>query len=206
MVKTDLTGKILYTLGNVDKESDTAQKFDFVNPTDVAVAPNGDIYIVDGYGSFKMHRFDKNFRFIKTIGTKGKAHGEFSNNHGVWINTLKKEPELYVADRGNSRIEVYSLEMEYKRTHGEVRKPCCFYQHDGLLWIPDLQKRITVYDADDKVAAQLGDSQGVDEKQIEQHPDKFAQPHALCLSSTGDLYVVEWLPYGRVRKFKHTPV
>src|SRR5581483_8249783 len=49
--KTDLKGKVLYTIGNVEKETSTSQKFGFVNPTDVAVAANGDIYIVDGYGS-----------------------------------------------------------------------------------------------------------------------------------------------------------
>ncbi|MGC4005686.1 MAG: hypothetical protein QM811_22230 [Pirellulales bacterium] len=206
VVKTDLAGKILYQLGNVEKESDTSQKLDLTNPTDVAVAPNGDIYIVDGYGSQKLHRFDKNFKHIKTIGGKGKDHGQFSTNHGVWINTLKKEPELYIADRANNRLEVFSPELEYKRTIEDVRNPCCFYQHEGQLWIPELNKRVTILDVDDKVVAHLGDGTGIDPKTIEDHPDKFATPHALTLSSTGDLYILEWLPYGRVRKFKHTPV
>ncbi len=105
--KTDLKGKLLYTIGNVKEENGTSQKFDFTNPTDVAVAPNGDIYVVDGYGSQKLHRFDKNFKLIKTIGAKGKEHGQFNTNHGVWVNTLKKEPELYIADRANDRIEVF---------------------------------------------------------------------------------------------------
>ena len=108
--KTDLKGKVLYTVGNVEKESATSQKFDFTNPTDVAVAANGDIYVVDGYGSQLLHRFDKNFKLIKTIGGPGKEHGKFNTCHGVWINTLKKEPELYIADRANNRVEIYSLE------------------------------------------------------------------------------------------------
>ena len=76
-------------IGNVDKESSTSQKFDFTNPTDVAVAANGDIYVVDGYGSQLLYRFDKNFKLIKTIGGPGKEHGKFNTCHGVWINTLK---------------------------------------------------------------------------------------------------------------------
>ena len=91
--KTDIKGKVLYTIGNVDKESDTSQKFDFTNPTDVAVAANGDIYVVDGYGSQLLYRFDKNFKHIKTIGGPGKEHGKFNTCHGIWISTLKKEPE-----------------------------------------------------------------------------------------------------------------
>jgi peptidylamidoglycolate lyase len=203
--KTDLKGKLLYTIGNVKEENGTSQKFDFTNPTDVAVAPNGDIYVVDGYGSQKLHRFDKNFKLIKTIGAKGKEHGQFNTNHGVWVNTLKKEPELYIADRANDRIEVFSLELEYKRTIPGVRKPCCFYQAHGQLIIPELDRRVSILDADDKFVESMGDGKGVDNKDIEKHPDKFATPHAITVASNGDMYVLEWLPYARVRKFKHTP-
>lgn len=200
--KTDLTGKVLFTLGNVNEESSTARKFEFTNPTDVAVAPNGDIYIVDGYGSQQVYRFDKDFKHLRTIGGRGKEHGKFNVCHGVWINTLRKDPEVYIADRANHRIEVYSLELEYKRTIEGFRLPCCFYQHDGLLYVPELGARVSILDADDKIVAQLGDGQGIKTAEIEQHPGKFATPHALTLSSTGDLYVLEWLPSGRPRKFR----
>jgi peptidylamidoglycolate lyase len=203
--KTDLAGKVLYELGNVAQEGDAAQKFDFANPTDVAVAPNGDIYIVDGYGSQLVHLFDKDFRHKKTIGGRGAEHGKFNVCHGVWVSTLKKEPEVYIADRANNRLEVYSLDLEYKRTIGDVRLPCCFYQHDGHLYIPELGARVTVLDADDKPVARLGDGQGIPPGEIQNHPGKFAHPHALTLDSAGNLYILEWLPYGRVRKFARTP-
>lgn len=202
--KTDMQGKILFQIGNVAKEEDKSVKFDFTNPTDVAVAANGDIYVVDGYGSQKVHRFDKNFKLIKTMGGPGAEHGKFRTCHGVWVNTLKKEPEIYIADRANNRLEVYSLELEYKRTIPEVRLPCCFYQHNGQLYVPELGARVSIYDADDKVVARLGDGKGM-EKEIAKHPDKFATPHAMCVDSKGDFYIVEWVPDGRVRRFKHTP-
>ena len=202
--KTDMQGKVLYTLGNVEKESSTSQKFNFVNPTDVAVAADGDIYIVDGYGSQLFHRFDKNFKLIKTAGGPGKEHGKFNTCHGVWINTLKKEPEVYVADRANNRVEIYSPELEYKRTLPDFLLPCCFYQHQGQLYVPELGGRVTILDADDKVVARLG--AGKDAKaDIQTQPDKFGAPHALTVASNGDLYVVEWLSFGRPRKFKPTP-
>lgn len=200
--KTDMAGKVLYTLGNIEKEDSTSQKFDFTNPTDVAVAANGDIYIVDGYGSQKLCRFDKNFKHIKTIGTKGKEHGQFTTNHGVWVSTLRKDPEIYIADRTNDRIEIFSPELEYKRTIPGVRKPCCFYQHDGLMFVPELDARVTVLDANDKVVAHLGDGAPVDKDKREQTPEVFALPHALTVASNGDLYVVEWVPNGRPRKLK----
>ena len=203
--KTDLQGKVLYTIGNVEKESPTSQKFDFTNPTDVAVAANGDIYVVDGYGSQLFHRFDKNFKLIKTAGGPGKEHGKFNTCHGVWINTLKKEPEVYVADRANNRVEVYSPELEYKRTLPEFLLPCCFYQHDGKLYVPELGARVTILDADDKVVTRLGDGKAVKAEELKDHPDKFGAPHALTVASNGDLYVTEWVPFGRPRKFRPTP-
>lgn len=202
--KTDMQGKVLYQIGNVAAETETSAKFELTNPTDVAISANGDIYVVDGYGNQKVHRFDKNFKLIKTIGGRGKEHGKFQTCHGVWVNTLKKEPELYIADRHNDRIEVFSLELEYKRTIQGVRMPCCFYQHDGQLYIPELGARVTILDANDKVVAHLGDGVGV-EKEIGKHPDKFAYPHAMCVDSKGDFFILEWVGDGRVRKFKHTP-
>src|SRR5258706_3083413 len=216
--KTDLHGKILYVIGNVEKEGSTSQKFDWTSPTDVAVAANGDIYVVDGYGSQRVSRFDKNFKHLKTIGTKtekGAAgpdapHGTFNICHGIWINTLKSEPEVYIADRANGRIEVYSLEMDYKRTlKGDVRNPCCFYQHKQNLFVPDLASRVTIFDADDKLVTHLGDGREADGKTAKTdnktNPALFAAPHALAVDSRGDFYVVEWVDFGRPRKFRHVP-
>jgi peptidylamidoglycolate lyase len=203
--KTDLRGKVLYTIGNVEKEGSTSQKFDWTNPTDVAVSPNGDIYVVDGYGSQRVSRFDKNFTPIRTIGGPGKEHGQFNTCHGIWINTLKSEPEVYIADRANGRIEVFSLALDYKRTllDGEVRNPCCFYQHKDRIYIPDLKSRVTIIDGNDKLVAHLGD--GLNQADNKTNPALFAAPHALSVDSHGDLYVVEWVDFGRPRKFKHTP-
>ena len=214
--KTDLHGKILYVIGNVDKEGSTSQKFEWTNPTDVAVTANGDIYIVDGYGSQRVSRFDRNFKHIKTIGertAKGAVgpnapHGTFNTCHGVWINTLRNEPEVFIADRHNDRLEVYSLELDYKRTlAGDVRNPCCFYQHKDMLFVPDLAGRVTILDPDGKLVAHLGDGKEADGKKDKPdnktNPTLFATPHALCVDSHGDFYVVEWLDFGRPRKFKH---
>jgi hypothetical protein len=206
--KTDMRGKILYEIGNVAKEGSASQKFDWTNPTDVAVASNGDIYVVDGYGSQRVSHFDKSFHHIKTIGGHGKDHGQFNTCHGIWVNTLKGEPEIYIADRHNDRIEIFDLNLGYKRTlQGDVRNPCCFYQHKEQLYIPDLASRVTILDPDGKLVAQLGDGKQPDEKtdkpDNKTNPALFAAPHALCVDSHGDFYVVEWVDFGRPRKFKH---
>jgi peptidylamidoglycolate lyase len=203
--KTDMKGKVLYTIGKVDKDNATSQKFDWTNPTDVAVAPNGDIYVVYGYGSQRVTRFDKNFKEIRTIGGPGKEHGKFNTCHGIWVNTLKKEPEIYIADRANGRVEVFTPALDYKRTllEGTVRNPCCFYQHKKNIFIPDLASQVVVIDKNDQVLGQMGDGKG--QKDNKTNPALFSAPHALTVDSRGDLYVIEWVDFGRPRKFKHTP-
>jgi peptidylamidoglycolate lyase len=209
--KTDLQGKILYQIGNVAVEGSASQKFDWESPTDVAVAPNRDIYVVDGYGSQRVTRFDKNFKPLRTIGGHGTEDGKFQTCHGIWINTLKGgEPEVYIADRQNGRLQVFDLELNHKRNlAGMVRNPCCFYQHNGFLYIPDLASRVTILDADDNLASQLGDGKETDGKtnrpDNQTNPALFAAPHALTVDSQGNIYVVEWISTGRPRKFKHVP-
>jgi len=198
--KTDLKGKILYEIGAVKKEGSTSQAFKFDNPTDVAVSANGDIYIVDGYGSQLVHRFDKNFKLIKTMGGPGKEHGKFNTCHGIWVSTIGKVPEIWIADRANGRIEIFDLELTYKRTIEGFKAPCCFYQHGGMIYVPELSSRVSIVDASDK-ASHLGDGSGVKEK----GPQHFIAPHALTLDSKGNLYVVEWVGDGRVRKFVPKP-
>jgi DNA-binding beta-propeller fold protein YncE len=213
--KTDLQGKLLFTLGHVEQEDATHRKFDFSNPTDVAVAPNGDIYAVDGYGSQRVSRFDKNFQPIKSIGGKGTDNEHFNTCHGVWIHTLRGTPEVYVADRSNKRIQIYDLELNYIRTiQGEhVRNPCCFNQGGEHLYIPDLKSVVTIMDKNDQPVAMLGDGQDIPNGGMSAKPemdlpniDKFFAPHALAIDKEGSIYVVEWVPWGRVRKLKHTPV
>jgi sugar lactone lactonase YvrE len=200
--KTDMTGKILYTIGNVPTEDATHQKFDWTNPTDVAVAANGDIYTVDGYGSQRVSRFDKNWKHIKTFGKKGTGQDEFNTCHGVWVNTLKPEPEIYIADRASGRVQVYDMELTFKRTAKPegLRNPCCFYQQGGLTFIPDLSAQVLVMDKDEKLVATLGDGKAVPKEEKDKRPE-FIAPHALTVDSKGNLYVLEWVRYGRVRKF-----
>ena len=108
-------------------------------------------------------------------------------------------------------MQVYDLDLNYKRTvkPDGLRMPCCFYQHDGHLYIPDLGAQVTILDANDKLVAHLGDGREADGKtnkpDNQTNPALFATPHAMCVDSHGDLYVVEWLDFGRPRKFKHTP-
>jgi len=202
VIKTDLNGKVLLRLGNVAEENATSIRAPFNNPTDVAVAPNGDLYVCEGYGGNVVRRFDARGKALGVIGSPGKAPGQFATCHGIWVDTRRgKDTELYVADRANNRLQVFSLDGAFRReVRGDIRNPCCFYQHRDLLFVPDLDKVVTVLDREDRIVAQLGDGKAT------QQGHEFKTPHALTLDSKGDLYVVEWVPDARLRKFKHAPV
>ncbi len=205
VVKTDLSGRKLLTIGNVPEESSTSIKFPFDNPTDVAIAPNGDIYVCEGYGSQLIHRFTADGSHRQTIGGPGTAPDKFNICHGIWVDTRNnaEEPEIYIADRSNGRLQVFSSDLKFRRSlKGEVRNPCCFYTHKGKMYIPDLDHRVTILDQHDQVLAQLGDGRGKDNAD---DPGVFRAPHALTVDSHGDMYVVEWLDWARLRKFKNTP-
>ncbi len=200
VVKTDLDGKVLLRIGNVAEESTTSIKFPFNQPTDVAIAPNGDIYVCEGYGGNQVHVFTAQGKFKKTFGKTGSGPGEFKIPHGIWIDTRKQEPEVLVADRTNGRVQVFTLEGQLKReVKDPVRNPCCFYEFKGKMYVPDLDHRVTILDEHDQPVAQLGDGKMKDDDST------FRLPHAMTVDSHGDMYVVEWVPDARLRKFRHTP-
>lgn len=203
VIKTDLEGKVLLRIGGVNSESTTSIKAPFNNPTDVAVAPNGDIFVCEGYGGNVVRRFDKNGKAMGVLGKPGKGPSEFVTCHGIWVDTRgdkKYNPELWVADRNNNRLQVFTTDGKLKRIHTEgIRQPCCFYQYKEYLFVPDLDKVVTVLDMDNKIVSQLGDGRVVTGEAA------FKLPHALTIDSRGDLYVIEWVPDARLRKFKRTP-
>ena len=95
-------GRVLLTLGTADVPGCDANHF--FKPTDVACAPNGDIYVADGYGNARIVHFDKDGHFINTWGRLGTAPGCFSISHSIVCDSLGR---VYVADRNNARIQVF---------------------------------------------------------------------------------------------------
>jgi len=207
VVKTTIEGKVIYTLGIPDCPNvyDTAHRY---GPTDVAVAPNGDFYICDGYGQSWIHHYDPFGRLIQSWGGQGSEPGKMNCPHGIWIDTRGSEALVYVADRVNSRVQVFTLDGKYvKIISNGIDFPCCFYESEGNLYIPDLHGRVTILDREDRLITQLGEDQVAWKKPgwprrpaSELKPNKFVSPHAVGIDSHGDLYVAEWLPYGRLMK------
>jgi hypothetical protein len=211
VVKTTLDGQ---TVLNLERPALPVYEKANYAPTWVAVneerfGGNGDIWVTDGYGSNYVHRYDKTGRYLNSInGEEGKT-GAFSCPHGIWVDTRKKEPELYVADRSNHRVQVYDPQGTYKRAFGAdlLTSPDGFVTHGEFLLIPELFARLTILDAHDELVCHLGENEpavklpgwpNLPAEQIQ--AGKFNSPHGMAADAQGNLYVVEWIVGGRITK------
>ena len=211
VVKTTIEGETVWTLP-YPKESGIYQNETEFKPTNTAVAPNGDIYVTDGYGLSYVHHYNARLERIRSFGGKGSNPGQLDCPHGIWVDTRGAEPILIVADRANTRLQTFTLDGKHLGFFTEgLRRPCHFDQHEktGDLLIPDLRGVVTIYDRANKLAAQLGDNDGVWQEpgwpnlpRDRWQPGKFISPHAACWDLEGNIYVVEWIAEGRITKLK----
>ncbi|HEX5324882.1 MAG TPA: hypothetical protein VFW40_13935 [Capsulimonadaceae bacterium] len=183
-------------------------------PTWVAVNPNGgDIWVTDGYGASLVHRYDKNGKYLATIdGTDGAGH--FACPHAVWFDTRGgRDPELYIADRANRRVQVYDGEGTFKRSFGEdfLIHPCAFASFGDVLYVPELYGRLAVLNGNDQLIGYVGEDKEISGgKPPEGYPNfprervvpgKFVAPHGVGTGADGSVYVVEWYyPGGRITR------
>lgn len=209
VVKTTLDGEVIWSLEMPD-QSGVYESVEKYRPTNVAIAPNGDFYIADGYGSSYVHQYKPNTEYIRTFGGPGSEQGQMKCPHGIAIDTRGAEPLVLVADRSNVRLQYFTLDGKFVREVKEnLLHPCHFDQKDGDLLIPDLHGRVTIFDKDDKLVAHLGENPGVNKiegypnlPQDQRVPGKFISPHSACWDHDGNIYVVEWVSDGRITKLK----
>jgi DNA-binding beta-propeller fold protein YncE len=100
--KYDAQGKLLLTLGELGQAGNDERHFD--RPTDVAVLPNGEVYVTDGYGNRRVIHFDATGKYLSQWGAAGTGPGQFALPHAIVADSRHR---LYVADRENARIQVF---------------------------------------------------------------------------------------------------
>jgi sugar lactone lactonase YvrE len=131
-------GKLLMTLGRAGVASAAPGEFD--EPTDVAVARNGDIFITEGHvggtaGNDRISKFSKDGKFVKSWGKKGNGPGEFDAPHTIAIDSGGR---LFVGDRNNNRIQIFDQEGRYLDTWRQFGRPSgIFITKDDTMYVAD---------------------------------------------------------------------
>lgn len=216
--KLDLTGETVWEkyapmesgkyAANEDTDRQKVWGKDRFMPTNFAFLADGGFLLADGYGSFFIHRYDKNAKWVSCFGGPGDGSGTFNTPHGLWIDDRDaRTPEIVVTDRANNLIQFLDMDGKFLRKMDGFGMPANITTHKNLMMIPELHARITLLGADNQVVAQLGaDVERVTTgDSIRTKPDqwqdgKFVHPHDACFDNDGNIFVAEWVGSGRVTK------
>jgi outer membrane protein assembly factor BamB len=205
-------GRLLLTLGTPGTPSDTgASTMDyrailragppFHYPTNAALSSKGDIYVSDGYGNARVHKFSPDGRLLFSWGTPGSGPGEFHLPHGIAVD---RDGTVYVADRENSRIQLFTPEGVFLTEWTDVARPCQVFIHrDETVYVAELGfhagrwpgtpappadapgGRLSIFDRHGHLQARWGGGRNPCA------PGDFFAPHGICVDSRGDILVGE---------------
>jgi len=118
----------------------------FNHPTDAAVAADGEIYVSDGYGNARVHRFDADGRLRASWGEIGHGPGQFMTPHAVWVD---RRDRVLIVDRANDRIQVFTRDGAWLSDwRGLCRPMDMFETSDGVLLVTDQVPSLTAFAAD----------------------------------------------------------
>lgn len=187
-------------------------------PTNVAFLGDGvetsegasDILVADGYGAFRIHRYDRDGTWKSSFGGPGEGKGTFQTPHGLWVDRRPgREASIVVADRAHNTLQTFALDGTYRETIEGFGLPANLETWKHLMVVPELKACVSLLDADNKVVARLGRAveRLAEIKDLRQQPDKwidgqFVHPHDACFTPEGDIVVAEWVATGRVTKLE----
>ncbi|HUE75674.1 MAG TPA: peptidyl-alpha-hydroxyglycine alpha-amidating lyase family protein [Chloroflexota bacterium] len=206
-------GKLLLTLGTPGQASDTGYSGDldtlkpgapFNRPTNCGIAADGSIYVSDGYGNCRVHRFGADGRLLQSWGEPGRGPGQFRLVYGVCIGS---DGTVYVGDRANDRVQKFSPDGDYLGQWDDVRQPDDIHLgNDGRFFVAELGyqetrpldegfgARVTIRDSEGQVLGGWGDEGNPCE------PGNCASPHGVAVDSQGDIYLGEVTYTSRVSR------
>jgi len=210
LFKTTLDGEIVW---HYEKPDFYRVRFGLRwTPSNVAIAPDGTVFLADGYGAGFIIVLDRDGNELGIIGGPGLEDHHLVHPHGLTIDTRLEEPLLLVADNRINRFHYLKLSGEHVRFEHEESQvlvaPRHFRLHGEKLLMPDLGGRVALFDGNNQLLGYIGDA-GIPMKELfplrenprDTFPDgKFIHPHDALFASDGSLYVVEWVEDGRITR------
>jgi hypothetical protein len=170
-------------------------------------APDGSIFIANGYGDCRLFHFDKNGNYKAACAGKGNSEGLFDCNHGLAVDTRYDQPLLLVCDRENRRLCHFDFDGRFVRTVTQhLRRPCQISFHGDYAVISELEGRVTILDKDNVAVAFLGDNPQKAQwanymlEPGDIAPTFFSAPHGCHIDQHQNIYVSDWNKTGRITK------
>jgi DNA-binding beta-propeller fold protein YncE len=198
MRRCTLDGKMLLELGIPGRPAPYMSGTPFHRCTHTALSPKGEIYIADGYGNARVHKYTPDGRLLMSWGEPGTRPGQFNIVHNICCDG---DGWVYVADRENHRVQIFDGNGRYETQWNNLHRPCglcaqgdrrpIFYIGElgpstpvNLPW-PNIGPRLSIVTHDGKLLAELGNPHAGEA------PGQFIAPHGLAVDSHGDIYVGE---------------
>lgn len=177
-------GKLLLTLGTRHFHAVKMGGEPFNQPTHVAIASTGNIYISDGYGNARVHVFSPEGKLLFGWGEPGTGPGQFVLVHNVAID---ERDRVYVCDRGNNRVQVFNLEGQFITEWPGLHHPTALiFGPNHLAYVAELDHRLSIWDRETgKKITGWGDEGESREAGL------FISPHGTTVDSRGVIYVGE---------------
>jgi DNA-binding beta-propeller fold protein YncE len=187
VVKLDPQGKVLMTIGTKGQRGDWNDATQLLyEPNDIAIAGNGDVFVAQGHapganGNPRVLKFDKNGKFIKSWGGKGKEPGKFDVAHGA---AFDAKGQLWVTDRENQRIQVFDTDGKFIKELKFAGLPCSLdIGPQNIYMVNGFAGQLVKMDLDGKVLAAIGKpGKGLGE---------FGEAHVIAVSPAGVIYVAD---------------
>jgi DNA-binding beta-propeller fold protein YncE len=192
-------GKVLLELGVPGQPAPFMSGRPFHRCTHTALSPQGEIYVSDGYGNARVHKYSPDGKLLFSWGEPGTDPGQFNVAHNI---ATDAEGWVYVADRENHRVQVFDGKGRYETQWNNLHRPCGLYCCGGARpqfvigelgpgmninrEYPNLGPRLSIVDAEGRLVARLGGEDGPGPES-----GRFIAPHGLAVDSRGDIYVGE---------------
>src|SRR3954452_20403783 len=205
--KVTLEGKVLLELGVPGKPAPFMSGEPFHRCTHTALSPKGEIYVSDGYGNSRVHKYTPDGKLLLSWGEPGTGEGEFNIVHNICCDA---DGWVYVADHENHRVQVFDGNGKFETQWQNLHRPCglCMpYGHNPIFYvgevgpaaavsrdIPNLGPRVSIVDHQGKLIGRFGETPAGFEL------GKFLAPHGLAVDSRGDVYVgeVSWTAWPQI--------
>ena len=185
-------GTLIRTLGTKLKPSPSYYGRPFNMPTGLALAPNGEIFVSDGYAGHLVHKFSPGGERLLSWGRQGTGPGEFALLHNICVDDRSR---VFICDRENNRIQIFDDQGRFLEQWTDLQMPGDLWINDGVVYVIEQANAVSIWSLDgDLITRWSGDEATGRGTQ--------GMGHGICVDSHGSIYITELTQEGRVQKLQ----